>query len=283
MVPGAELLDFRDVEAFDERTAYLLSIGSGDRSRIYKTTNGGESWMLQFKNLDLRAFFDAIAFWDDRSGFVVGDPVDGRLVIVRTFDGGETWIDIPRANMPPALPGEAPFAASGTCATAVGRAHAFVATGGGSQARVFRSADRGFTWSVATTPVAVGVSSGIFSVAFRDERQGIAVGGDYLKDSESGDNLAVTTDGGRTWERVESMRARGFRSAVAYAPGSARQVVVTVGPSGADVSSDGGRTWTPLDLTGCHAVSLASGADAAWAVGEGGRIARLAGRLLPRP
>jgi hypothetical protein len=33
-VPGAEKLDFRDVEAFGESTAYLLSAGPGEGSRI---------------------------------------------------------------------------------------------------------------------------------------------------------------------------------------------------------------------------------------------------------
>jgi photosystem II stability/assembly factor-like uncharacterized protein len=280
IVPGAESLDFRDVEAFDEYTAYLLSIGPGDRSRIYKTMDGGRHWALQFKNLDSGAFFDAMAFWDAQSGIVIGDPVDGRMVVVRTFDGGETWIDIPRANMPPALAGEAAFAASGTCVTAQGRDHVWVGTGGGPEARVFRSADRGFTWHVATTPIAAGtVSSGIFSVAFTDALHGFVVGGDYKKEGEPSENLAATSDGGQTWTMIGSTRLRGFRSAVAVVPGAAGPVVVAVGPAGSDVSFDEGKTWTNLDLAGCHALSLAGAIEAGWAVGEGGRIAKLVGPL----
>src|ERR1700730_2515673 len=67
-VPGTEKLDFRDVEAFGETTAYLLSAGPGEDSRIYKTVDAGKTWALQFKNADKEAFFDAIAFWDEKNG-----------------------------------------------------------------------------------------------------------------------------------------------------------------------------------------------------------------------
>jgi 3-mercaptopyruvate sulfurtransferase SseA/photosystem II stability/assembly factor-like uncharacterized protein len=280
VVPGAEDMDFRDVEAFDADTAYLLSIGPGDRSRIYKTIDGGKTWALQFKNLNPRAFFDAMAFWDEKSGIVMGDPIDGRLVIVRTFDGGLTWIDVPAGNIPPALPGEAAFAASGTCIVTQGKDHVWIGTGGGPEARVFRSADRGFTWAVATTPIAAGTASaGVFSVAFRDAKNGVAVGGDYRKEGDPGENLALTTDGGATWTAPGATRLRGFRSAVAYLPGVASAVIVAAGPAGSDFSVDGGRTWTGIEGPGFHALSLAGIADAGWAVGETGRIAKLAGSL----
>ena len=284
VVPGAEDLDFRDVEAFDEKTAYLLSIGPGNRSRIYKTVDGGRTWALQLKNLDSRAFFDAMAFWDARSGIVMGDPVDGRMVVIRTFDGGETWIDVPRANVPAALPGEAAFAASGTCITTHGRDHVWVGTGGGPAARVLRSTDRGFTWSVATTPIVAGTASaGIFSIAFTDALHGIIVGGDYKREGEPSDNLSITSDGGRTWTAIGSTRLPGFRSAVAFVPGSGTPVIVALGPAGSDVSFDEGKSWTRLDLAGFHALSLAGAVDAGWAVGEAGRIAKLAGRLMRQP
>jgi photosystem II stability/assembly factor-like uncharacterized protein len=278
VVPGAEDMDFRDIEAFDARTAYLLSIGAGTRSRIYKTTDGGRSWALQFKNLNPNAFFDSMAFWDENSGIVMGDPIDGRFVIVRTFDGGLTWINVPSRNLPPALPGEAAFAASGTCLVTQGRDRAWFGTGGASQARVFRSTDRGFTWSVATTPVAAGTSSaGIFSLAFRDANIGIAVGGDYRREAEAGDNLAVTGDGGMSWIVPGPARLRGFRSAVAFAHGGSAWLLAA-GPAGSDVSGDGGGTWAALVGPGFHAVSLAPPGGEGWAVGEDGRIARLVGQ-----
>jgi photosystem II stability/assembly factor-like uncharacterized protein len=272
-VPGAEALDFRDIEAFDASTAYVLSIGPG-----YKTTDGGGVWALQFTNPDPRAFYDAIAFWDAKTGLAFGDPVDGKFTVIRTSDGGRTWTHIPPAALPDALPDEGAFAASGTCLVVGSPRSAWFGTGGASRARVFRSTDMGLTWSVADTPIVAGnASSGIFSLAFSDALHGLAVGGDYRKERESSDNLVRTTDGGRTWTLVGSTRLRGFRSAVAFVPGSKNQGVFAVGPGGADYSRDGGVTWTPIGDQGFHAFRISSGRNAAWGVGEKGSISRLAG------
>src|SRR5689334_14288061 len=114
-VPGADKLDFRDVEAFGADTAYLLSAGPGEDSRVYKTTDGGKTWKLQFKNAEPKAFFDAIAFWDEKHGIALSDPVDGKFLLVATDDGGATWAPLAEKSRPAALPNEGCFAASGTC------------------------------------------------------------------------------------------------------------------------------------------------------------------------
>jgi photosystem II stability/assembly factor-like uncharacterized protein len=267
-VPEAEALDFRDVEAFDADTAYLLSIGEGDRSRIYKTTDGGRHWRLQFTNRNPKAFFDALAFWDADRGVAVSDSVDGRFVVIKTTDGGANWKEIPLEKLPPALSGEGAFAASGTCVVTQGRNNAWIAT---TASRVLRSTDGGETWQVAVTPLPGGSSSaGIFSIAFRDAMNGVIVGGDYRKEGEARDNVATTSDGGRTWRLVKGPLPGGFRSAVAFAPGA---MLVSVGPSGSDYSLDGGASWAPIGGAGYHAVSFAR-SGAGWAVGESGRIAK---------
>jgi photosystem II stability/assembly factor-like uncharacterized protein len=269
-VPGAEALDFRDVEAFDADTAYLLSIGEGERSRIYKTTDGGEHWRLQFTNGNPKAFFDAMAFWDADRGVAVSDSVDGRFVIIKTTDGGANWKEVPSERLPPALAGEGAFAASGTCVVTQGKNNVWIAT---SAARVLSSTDGAETWHVAATPIPSGQPSmGIFSIAFKDSRNGVIVGGDYKKEGEARDNAAITRDGGRTWKLAKGPLPGGFRSAVAYAPGAS--ILVTVGPSGSDYSLEGGASWTLIGGAGFHAVSFAR-SGAGWAVGEDGRIARL--------
>ncbi|HSK38814.1 MAG TPA: hypothetical protein VK943_03515 [Arenibaculum sp.] len=273
-VPGGEALDFRDIEAFDDRTAYILSIGAGDRSRIYKTTDGGASWVLQFTNDDPKAFYDAIAFWDVNAGLAVGDPVDGRFTILRTADGGKTWARVAPTGMPAALDGDGAFAASGTILVTQGSSGAWFGSGGGARARVYRTGDRGATWRVSDTPVAAGAASaGLFSIAFRDSSNGVAGGGDYRKEREPSDNLAVTSDGGVTWSRPGAERLRGFRSAVAYVPRATGPIMVAVGPAGSDLSCDGGRRWSPLGEEGFHALSIA-GDGSAWAVGALGSISR---------
>lgn len=284
-VPGAAELDFRDVDAFDADTAYLLAIGEGERSRIYKTTDGGRNWALQFQNRRPAAFYDCMAFWDGRRGLAVSDPVEGRFLVVRTEDGGRTWDEIDAAGMPPALAGEGGFAASGTCVAVGGGSDAWFGTGGPEGPRIFRSNDGGRTWRAAPAPLARGRAAGVFSLAFRGGA-GVAVGGDYTKEREAAGNAALTTDAGKSWRALEaSARPGGYRSCVAYVPGTRGRKLVAVGPSGSDYSTDGGRTWRALGAEGFHALGVSPQGDAAWAVGEDGRVARLdaPSRLSARP
>jgi photosystem II stability/assembly factor-like uncharacterized protein len=276
-VPGAEKLDFRDVEAFDADTAYLLSIGEGENSRIYKTTDGGKNWKLQFMNKNPKAFFDAIAFQDRNQGVAMSDPVNEKFFVIKTTDGGATWKEIAPENMPPTLPGEGAFAASGTCLVTQGKKNIWFGTGGAASARVFRSTDGGETWAVAETPIFSGnASSGIFSLAFSDAMNGVAIGGDYRREKEAVDCLAKTTDGGRTWMLIRDSGLSGFRSAVAWVPGS-RSMLVAVGPSGSDYSTDGGAKWQSIGTVGYHAFSFARNGRTGWAAGEGGRVAKYSG------
>jgi len=278
-VPGGASLDFRDVHAVDSNTAYLLSIGTGEMSRIYKTTDGGSHWTLQFTNSNPEAFFDAFAFWDANNGIAFSDPVRGRFLVITTADGGVTWNEIPPEKIPPALAGETAFAASGTCMTVQGKSNVWFGTGG-TTSRVFCSTDRGRTWSVATTPIISGSDmSGITSLAFKDAKNGIVVGGDYKNQAEAHDNVAITSDGGRTWIPLQASRPAGYRSCVAYVPGTAAPTLVVVGVPGSDYSVDQGKSWMSIDTTGYHSVSFAGPVDAGWAVGEGGLIAKFVGTV----
>jgi len=265
-IAGAERLDFRAIHAFDERTAIVVSIGNGDSSRVYKTTDGGATWKLLFTNPDAKGFFDGVAFWDRQHGIIAGDPVDGQIVILTTDDGGEHW---QRQKMPPAIGNEGAFAASNTSLALLGAHDVWLGTS--SVARVFHSGDNGRTWTVVETPVRNdGNSAGIFSVAFSDGQHGIVVGGDYAKDKEDTRNIAVTSDGGRTWTAPAGHPA-GFRSAVAFLAGG--QIWVATGTSGSDISFDGGVTWKNFDSASYNALVLVS-RQAGWAVGGRGRVAR---------
>ena len=272
-VPDAEKLDFRDIEAFDAETAYILSIGNGDASRIYKTIDGGKTWKLQFKNTNEKAFFDALAFWDRSNGMAMGDPVDGKYTLLKTTDG-ENWSEPHglvasfNGKVATAAEGEAAFAASGTCLLTQGKDNIFLVSGG-SLARVFRSWNRGENWSVADTPIVKGTAgSGIFSIAMLDSKNGVIVGGNYEKPDDMTNNLAFTADGGKTW----TLRAglNGYRSGVAYID---KKTILAVGASGSDLSTDGGKTWKNLDKENYNAVA-AKGKKAVWAVGASGLVAK---------
>lgn len=274
VVPGAGSLEFRDVHGVDADTAYLLSAGPGERSRIYKTTDAGSSWTLQFQNTEAKAFFDCLDFWDAQNGLALSDSVDGAFIVIRTRNGGADWEPIPKASLPPALPGEGAFAASGTCLVTEGSSTAWFGTGAGGRARVFRTADGGASWSVAETPVTQGTSSsGIFSLAFRDEKEGAALGGDLNRSQERTDNVALTRDGGVTWTAGGRPHFPGPVFGAAFVPASPSPLLVAVGPQGADYSPDGGESWVHLDNSAYWAVAFAT-ARAGWAVGPEGRITR---------
>ncbi len=264
-VPGAADLDFRAIHAFDDKSAILLSIGTGEKSRIYRTKDGGGSWNVLYTNPDPKGFFDAIAFWDAFHGIVLGDPVDGHFVVLTTDDGGDSWH---REKTPAAHGNEGAFAASNSCLFVLGMHEVWFGTGG---ARVFHSSDGGKKWSVSQTPIRHdSASAGIFSVAFLNPLFGIAVGGDYSKPDDASHNIAITEDGGKKWTAPESGPG-GFRSAITYLPD--RKMWIATGTSGSDVSTDKGKMWKQFDKGNYNALGFVL-SYAGWAVGPKGAIAR---------
>jgi len=272
-IVGSDTLDFRDIDAIDAQTAYVMSIGNGPASRIYKTTDGGTTWKVQFRNKDEKAFLDAMSFWDANHGIAFGDSVDKQFYILTTADGGRTWSRVPATNLPPAQGNEGAFAASGTNIALFGKSYAWIGTGAAAKSRVLRTTNGGRTWRVADTPLASGPSSGIFSIAFRDAKHGVIAGGDYKKESEAVDNLAVTSDGGVTWTLVKGLS--GFRSVVAYVPGMKTPALIALGPSGGDYSLDDGRTWQPIDGPGFDTFSFVRGKQLGWGAGAEGKLGKL--------
>ena len=254
----AKGLDLRSLVAFDERRALVLSAGTP--ARLLRTEDGGGSWREVFHDERPGIFFDSLAFAEDqRHGLAVGDPIDGRFVLLASEDAGESWR---LREGPQALPGEGAFAASNSCLALRGGT-VWLAT----SARVLRSRDSGMSWeALPISPPVTSASSGFFSLTFRDARHGAVTGGDYQEPDAEG-FLATTDDGGTTW----TMRKPppGYRSSVAFAG----EALLVAGTSGADVSSDGGASWTTVAAGPLNALSI-DGATG-WAVGPNGRIGHL--------
>ena len=269
---GTEALQFRDIEAFDANRAVILSIGEGEDSRILITDDGGATWTETFRNTEPTAFYDCMAFSSPRRGLAMSDPVDGRFRLVETSDGGHSWSLVDPSGMPDALPGEFGFAASGTCLSAGAGRRTYLASGGVDPGRLFTSDDRGHTWTVADTPVAGSPSAGIFSVTFRDAKRGVIVGGDFANPTGDVANAAWTADGGSTWT-ASSPTPSGYRSGSAWVTGT-RETVLAVGPTGSDVSVDGGRSWSTFDTGTFDSVECTLD-GACWASGAEGRVAVL--------
>jgi photosystem II stability/assembly factor-like uncharacterized protein len=282
-VAGATALDFRSLAALDAQTAIVASAGEAERglAQLHRTTDGGRSWTRVFSTEERGVFFDALAFWDDRRGIALSDPVDGRLYLLLTDDGGRSWVRISPERLPRMLEGEAMFAASNTSMAVQPPEHVWIATGGASRARVIHSADGGHSWQVVDTPVHSGDgSAGIFSIAFADARRGIVVGGDYRQPRGLFPNVALTEDGGRQWRPARGPLPPGYMSAVSYVPGTDGRTLVAVGLAGTALSLDGGDSWTLTDSTAYNAVAFA-GAGAGWAAGPRGRISRWQGDIIP--
>ncbi|PYT60974.1 MAG: hypothetical protein DMG35_10115 [Acidobacteria bacterium] len=186
-VAGGEALDFRGIVAFNASVAYVMSSGEGEKSRIYKTTDGGETWKLQYTDRRKEFFLDAIACLSEKDCVALSDPIDGKFLLLKTTDG-EQWSPLPSDNI------------FGT---------------GGSAARVFRSWDRGHSWTVAETPIIHGnASSGIFSIGADENNRVIVLGGDYKEPNRSSGTAAYSLDGGKTWQLAAQMPG-GYRSALA--------------------------------------------------------------------
>ena len=271
-VPGAENVDFRDIEAFDDQTAVIMGVASP--AKFYKTADGGETWQLVYHNATKEVFFNSMGFWDRMNGIAVSDPVGGRFLLIRTNDGGDTWTEIPFDNRPAAIPGEAQFAASGTCLRVQGASDVRFVTGGAA-ARLFYSADRGDHWRVIETPIISGTSSeGIYSVAFRDKECGIVTGGDFQKVEQKTRLAAITHDGGKIWTNISESQLGGLRECATFFASPYQCSILVIGPSGAEFSVDCGASWTAAPIKDIHSISLCPGGTTGWGVGADGKIVR---------
>jgi photosystem II stability/assembly factor-like uncharacterized protein len=265
-VDGGDALDFRGIRAFDAKTAYVVSSGEGEKSRIYKTTNGGKNWELQYIDKRPSFFLDDLVCFTVTHCFALGDPIDGKFVILSTKDG-KNWKELPRDGMPVIIPGEGVFAASGTSLAIDRDSNIYFGTGGGAAARVFHSVNLGQTWTVSDTPLAAGnASSGVFSIVHSKDTI-VVVGGDYKNPSQTVGVAAYSSDEGATWH-LASVPPGGYRSGVAIVGGP---ILYAAGPTGADVSSDGGDTWRHFNNLNLNAVAILDISNM-WAAGAHGTI-----------
>lgn len=306
MPPGAEKLDFRGIWAWDADTAIVMSSGPGDQSRIYETWDGCSHWKLVSTNPDKDGFWDAMVFWRGEratalgleEGIILGDPIEGHF---ERFDLSEQGGKIRRSGeleKTPASKEQGAFAASNS-SVALGerflrKPHPILwfGTGGTPGPFVYRLSGTyqaisdysdlrrklaAHTWTRFPVPLASGKAAGVFSLGFRDEQHGMAVGGDYTKPNESTGTAAWSTDGGEHWTAAEKP-PHGYRSTVAW--DAEAKAWIAAGTNGSDISYDDGKTWQPLDSTpdggNWNALSLP------WIVGPKGRIAKLDEGRIPK-
>jgi photosystem II stability/assembly factor-like uncharacterized protein len=248
--------------AFNKEAFYALSVENP--ALLYQYKNNKIE--IVYKEENEKVFYDSMKFFDDLNGIAMGDPTENCLSIIITRDGGKTWGKIPCENLPVVNEGEAAFAASNTNIAIVGE-NAWIATGG-NKARVFHTADMGLTWKVYNTPIVQGKSTtGIYSIAFYNENQGIICGGDYLDKFGNSANKAITIDGGKTWEVVAENAEPKYVSCVQYVPETEGKEVFAVSTNGVFYSNNAGKSWKKVSDEGFYTIRLAS-KNTAWLSGD---------------
>ncbi len=285
-------LDFRGVQAWDEKTAIVMASGPGGKSRLYKTTDGCMRWKLMMKNHEKDGFWDAFIL-DKKpysEGWLLGDPVKGKFTVFVTSDRGKFWDRLPNPSLRVTPETQSAFAASNSSMLSSESAGPFV-TGGTGGAFSYAIEDRWVCcdcsndgdrqvfkekkWIAHEIPVGEKTSSsGAFSASVKTkgnvaplwDATYVVVGGDYTKPNESNHTAAWSIDGGKSWT-ASTTPPHGYRSAVQWS--EALKLWITVGTNGSDISRDDGKTWQPLDDGNWNALSLP------FVVGPNGRIARM--------
>ena len=266
-VKDAEKLDFRDIYGVNAKKVYAMSAGNAEEgaAKIFKTIDGGANWKVVLHLTEKGVFFDSMDFWNEKEGILIGDPIDEKPFILRTVDGGISWNRIDKNKLPAVLEGEASFAASGTGVATKSNGSAWLNT----QSRIFYTPDKGETWQVYQTPFKQGQTSGIFGLHFWNERQGIAVGGDYKSDKEKMENVAITDDAGKTWEFLVAAQPDGLKESGWMLPDKS---LLLVGTSGTSLLDTKVTAWKVVDNESFHAISCFK--DACWAIGGKGNLAK---------
>jgi photosystem II stability/assembly factor-like uncharacterized protein len=266
-VRGFEKTDFRDIEAFDEKTAVIM--GVAEPAYILKTFNGGETWKLVYSDSTRGVFLDAMEFWEDGRGMVIGDPTDGKMYMARCIDFGNQWQRTDSDKLPALEKGEAFFASSGTNVRAMNYKEACIVTGG-KKSRIY------IRGRLTDLPLLQGgESQGANSVAVwskgKKTERIVVVGGDFARDTLRSGNCVYSTDQGRSWQ-TPAEPPHGYRSCVEFLDKSS---VVACGTSGVDISNDAGNHWNLISTEGFHVVRKARFGSMVLLAGSRGRIARL--------
>ena len=261
-VKGFEKTDFRDIEAFDETSAVIMGIS--EPAYILRTADAGDTWKVVYESNRKGMFLDAMEFWNLNSGIVIGDPIDNKIFIARTFNGGIKWDELPAERRPIVDSGEAMFASSGTNVRALDKKEAIIVTGG-LRSRLIRRNDK------IDLPILQGTqSTGANSVAV-NKNTIIVVGGDFSAKDNNDKNCVISNDKGKTFH-APKVSPTGYRSCIEFLN---KNNWITCGLNGVDISADNGETWKNISAEGFHVCRKAKEGKAVFFAGSNGKIGKL--------
>lgn len=262
---GYEKSDFRDIEAFSDKEAVIMS--SGTPAYILKTTDGGVTWQEKYQKTDTTYFLDAMDFADCLHGYILGDPIKNKFLLLETKDGGETWAE--SANPPEAITGEASFAASGTCLRVQKNGAVYIASGGKTN-RLISQQPGTNKWQYLNLPISQGKNSeGAFSVTIASNKN-IIVGGDYANDKKTDSVAVIQSPANATVFTIAKSGPQGFQSSVEHLGGD---IFLSTGTPGSNITTDGGATWKQIDATSFNVCRKAKHGKLVLLAGNGGKIA----------
>lgn len=267
IIPNTKAYDFRDIHVFNDGTIIIMSAGSAEKSKIFRSEDNGETWEVVYTMNHATGFLNSIAFWDEKNGLAFGDPIDGAIFILKTEDAGMTWQPISPKNIPQIEKNEAGFAASGSCISTSGNKDAWIVTGG-AISRVYKTKDLGKSWRVYPTPMLSGkTSTGSFAVHFFNAQNGIIVGGDYTKTADTTQTMAITQNGGKSWQPIPQLP---FQSAISHISNPKGNIYISTGPDG-NYFSNNLKKWKKFGQQGFHCLTTQQ--NDIWLAGSNGRIA----------
>ncbi len=232
--------EFRSISVVKDQV-FLSNIGSP--AKIIKIDAKSLKWETVFEDLHPDAFYDAMRFWNDQEGIIIGDPQEGCLTVVITRDGGSTWNKLNCDLLPAADSGEAAYAASNTNISIQGD-KTWIATGG-LTSRILFSPDKGAHWKTYDTPIIQEKQGdGMYSVDFYDEQVGFAIGGNWEVPKADSANKMVTKDGGENWELVSNDAGPGYSPCVQFL--NRKSDLIAVSSEGVWFSANMGQDWTKI-------------------------------------
>ncbi len=262
-VKGFEKTDFRDIEAFDGETAVIM--GVDEPAYILRTTDGGSTWQQVYENKTKGMFLDAMDFLDSKHGVVLGDPINNQFFLAKTADGGKHWQELPSSLYCKADSGEACFASSGTNIRMLNKTkNAFVS--GGLKSHLFWGNEK------VSLPILQGSSTtGANSIAVKNSKTMIIVGGDFMNKNDTLQTCNITTNGGKSFTQPV-VGLHGYRSCIAYL---GETNWIACGLNGVDFSIDEGKHWQWISTSSFNVCRKGKKGNAVFFAGAKGVIGQL--------